>query len=75
MWAPPWKFPTEDERMAVERVVDGLMSKADAPQFAIVTPGLLDEIDDAKALPANGAGSVDDWVSWMGLTPSPAENA
>src|SRR5690242_14601655 len=53
MWTPLWKFPTEDERVAVEGSVDELLSKADTPRFAIVTPGLLDEIDDAKAVPAD----------------------
>jgi hypothetical protein len=75
MWAPLWTFPTERERIAVEKVVDALMSEADAPQFAIATPGLLDRIEDARAIPANGAGAVHDWVTWMGSDPSPAESA
>jgi hypothetical protein len=67
LWAPLWKFPTEDDRLAVERAIDELMARAAAPVLAITSAGLLDEIGDVKAIPANEAGAVHDWVSWMGL--------
>jgi hypothetical protein len=75
MWAPLWKFPTEVDRIAVDRAVDELIARADAPEFVVTTTGLLDEIDEIKAAPANAAGDVHDWVSWMGLARSPAESA
>ena len=52
MWAPLWKFPAEDDRIAVERAVNELMAKVAAPEFVIETAGLLDEIDSVKAAPA-----------------------
>jgi hypothetical protein len=58
MWAPLWKFPAEDDRIAVERAVDELMAKAAAPEFVITTTGLLDEIADVKAVTAADAGPV-----------------
>ena len=50
-WAPLWKFPTEDDRLAVEQAVDELIACAAAPEFAISTAGLLDEIGDVVAQP------------------------
>jgi hypothetical protein len=58
MWAPLRKFPSEDDRIAVERAVDELMSKAAAREFVIETAGLLDEIDDVKAAPTADAAPV-----------------
>jgi hypothetical protein len=58
MWAPLWKFPSEADRIAVERTVDELMAKAAAPEFVIETAGLLDEIDSVKTAPAAEAAPV-----------------
>jgi hypothetical protein len=58
MWAPLWKFPSEADRIAVERTVDELMAKAAAPEFVIETAGLLDEIDAVKAAQAANAAPV-----------------
>jgi hypothetical protein len=58
MWAPLWKFPAEDNRIAVERVVDELMAKDAAPEFVIETAGLLDEIDSVHAAQAAEAARV-----------------
>jgi hypothetical protein len=58
MWAPLWKFPTEDDRIAVERAVDELMAKAAAPEFVIETAGLLDEIHAVHAAPTADAAPV-----------------
>jgi hypothetical protein len=58
MWAPLWKFPSDDDRIAVERTVDELMAKAAAPEFVIETAGLLDEIDAVKAAQAANAAPV-----------------
>jgi hypothetical protein len=74
MWAPLWRFPTEDDRIAVERAVDEPMARAAPPEFVITTTGFLDEIGDIKAVPADEVGEVHDWVSWMGLAQSPAES-
>jgi hypothetical protein len=75
IWAPLWKFPTEDDRIAVDRAVDELMARTAAPECVIATTGLLDPISETKAVPANGAGQIHDWLSWMGLAQSPAERA
>jgi hypothetical protein len=72
MWAPLWKFPTEEDRSAVDRAVDELLARAEAPEFVMTTPGLLDEIGDVKSISASETGDVHDWVSWMGLVRSPA---
>ncbi len=58
MWAPLWKFSSEDDRIAVERAVDDLMAKAAARDFVIETTGLLDEIDAVKAAPAADAAPI-----------------
>jgi hypothetical protein len=72
MWAPLWKFPTEDDRSAVDRAVDDLMARAKRPEFVVTTTGLLDEIGDVRSISATEAGQVHDWVSWMGLVRSSA---
>jgi hypothetical protein len=74
MWVPLWKFPTEDDHIAVDRAVDELMARAAAPEFVIATSDLLDEIVEIKAVPASATGEVHDWISWMGLAQSPAES-
>jgi hypothetical protein len=63
LWAPRWIFPTEADRIAVDRAVDNLIARAAAPALAIATPGLLDEIDDVKSLSATEVGQVHDWAS------------
>ena len=72
---PLWKFPTEEDRVAVERDVNELMARAGAPEIAIATSGLLDEIEETRVIPANEVGPVHDWASGMGSTPSAAESA
>jgi hypothetical protein len=67
MWVPRWKFPSEADRIAVERVIDDLFTQADHPDFVVVTPALLDEIHEAKLMSSSEAPQVHDWVSWMGL--------
>ena len=74
MWVPLWKFPTEDDRAAVDRAVDDLIAQAKSPEFVVTTPGLLEEIDESKAVSASEAGQINDWVSWMGLVRSAAES-
>jgi hypothetical protein len=75
MWAPLWKFPTEEDRIAVDRAVDDLMARAEAPEFVLTTPGPLDEIGDARSISANETGDIHDWVSWMGLARGAAGSA
>jgi len=67
MWVPRWKFPSEADRIAVDRVVDDLFTQADHPEFVVVTPGLLDEIHEAKLISSSEALQVHDWVTWVGL--------
>jgi hypothetical protein len=67
MWAPRWDFPTEADRIAVERVVDDLIAQAGPPEFVVIAPGLLDEFYKAKPVSSIEAQHVHDWVSWMGL--------
>jgi hypothetical protein len=74
IWAPIWKFPTEDDRIRVDRAVDDLIAKVGGPEFVVVTSGLLDEVLDVKPVGANEADQVHDWVSWMGLERSTAES-
>jgi hypothetical protein len=66
MWVPRWKFPSEADRIAVDRVVEDLFAQADDPEFVVVTPGLLDEIHEAKSISSSVAMNVHDWVSWVG---------
>jgi len=72
MWVPRWEFPEEADRINIDRLVDDLIGRADAPELAITTPGLLEEIGDARPITASEAGQVHDWVSWMGLERSGA---
>ena len=65
MWVPVWEFPSEEDRLVVERVVDELFAQADAPEFVVITPGLLDEIE-AIPISSSEALKVQDWVSWVG---------
>jgi hypothetical protein len=67
MWTPLWKFPTEADRIAVDRVVDELIAQADPPEYVVIAPGLLDEFHKAKPVSSIEAQHVHDWVSWMGL--------
>lgn len=66
MWVPVWKFPSDEDRIAVERVVDEVIGRADAPEFVVMTPGILDEIHEAKPISSIEVHHVHDWVSWMG---------
>ncbi len=52
MWAPLWKFPTEDDRIRVDRAVDDLIARACSPEVVVMTSGLLDEILDLKPVSA-----------------------
>jgi hypothetical protein len=74
MWVPLWQFPTETDRITVDRAVDELIARAEAPEFIVTTPALLGEIGDVKAISAGEAGQVHDWVSWMGLVRSTPES-
>jgi hypothetical protein len=58
MWAPIWKFPTEDDRIRVDRAVDDLIAKACRPEFVVVTSGLLDEILDVKPVSVRSLGAL-----------------
>ena len=71
IWAPLWKFPTEEDRLAVERVVDDLMTGGKTTEFVVTTTGLLDEFDDVKSVLASEAGDVHHGVSWLGFGETP----
>jgi hypothetical protein len=58
-WVPRWEFPSEADRIAIKRIVDELLAQADAPEFVVITPGLLDEIE-AKPISSSEALEVQD---------------
>jgi hypothetical protein len=67
VWVPLWKFPTEAEHDALDRLTDQILDAAGPPQWVIVTPDLSGEIVAAKAITAEDLTRVTDWFSFLGL--------
>ena len=67
-------FPRKTSEPPSIEPLNDLIAQAKSPEFVVTTPGLLEEIDESKAVSASEAGQISDWVSWMGLVRSAAES-
>jgi hypothetical protein len=67
VWVPHWKFPTETEQTALDRLSDRILDEAAPPELVIATPDISEMIAVAKTVTPEDLVQVTDWFSFLGL--------
>ena len=67
VWVPIWKFESESARIAAERRVDEVLSRATAPTLVFASPASLQTILAAREVTPEELGTVEDWFAFLGL--------
>jgi len=70
IWAPIWKFPEDSNRIAVDSLIDRVLSSAGPMSEVIMASELDREILQARVVSDQEASHVEDWSCWMGMAPT-----
>jgi hypothetical protein len=67
VWVPLWKFPSEAEQAALDRLTEEILGAAGPPGWVVATPNLSEEILAAEAITAEDLIRVTDWFCFLSL--------